>query len=109
MKKKISRISLIVYVILFVLAWFLLSTEGGYVVWFLIMGLFSIPPIVAGPKNYRILGSIAFAVALAAAAFDYHAGKRLHAKLQKLREQVEIRQKTEANKSPQGNSQKLAP
>jgi len=76
MKERISRISLIIYVVLLILSGFLLSVAGDRVVWFCIMGIFAIPPIVTGPKlYYRVLGIIALMIAVAAAGFDYHAGK----------------------------------
>jgi len=75
MKEKISRISLIVYVILLILSAFLASSPGGRVGWFCIMGLFAIPPIIAGPKWYRIIGIIALVIAIMLATFDYNLGK----------------------------------
>ena len=89
MREKISRISLIVYVVLFLLSAFLLSAAGGRVEWFAVTGIFAIPPIVAGPRRYRILGAIGLAVAIAAAAIDFHAGQRLHDQIDKIRRQAE--------------------
>ncbi len=76
MKERISRVSLIVYAVLLILSAFLMSVTGGRVGWFCIMGIFAIPPIVAGPKRYRVIGIIALLIAIAAVATDYHAGKR---------------------------------
>jgi hypothetical protein len=39
------------------------------------MGLFAIPPIIVGPKWYRIIGIIALVVAIIFAALDYNLGK----------------------------------
>ena len=53
------------------------------------MGIFAIPPIVAGPKKYRVPGIIALLIALFAAAFDHHAGKRTQYKIDEIRKQYE--------------------
>jgi phosphotransferase system glucose/maltose/N-acetylglucosamine-specific IIC component len=90
MKEKISRISLIVYAVLLILSGFLMSAAGGSVGWFCIMGFFAIPPIVAGPKRYKILGIIAFLIAIVLAATDYHAGKRIHDRREEIRKLNEV-------------------
>ena len=78
MKEKISRTSLVVYAVLLVLSWFFPSAAGDAVVWYCIIGLFAIPPIVAGPLKYKIPGLIALLIAIALAGADYHIGKRIH-------------------------------
>jgi len=88
LKEKISRASLIVYAILLILSGFLASATGGRVGWFCIMGIFAIPPIVAGPKRYRVIGIIALLIAIAAASTDYHAGKRTQDRIEEIRVQV---------------------
>jgi hypothetical protein len=87
MKEKVSRVSLIVYAVLLILSGFLMSTAGGRVGWFCIMGIFAIPPIVAGPKRYRVLGIIALLIAIAATASDYQAGKRTQDRIDDIRKQ----------------------
>jgi hypothetical protein len=86
MKEKISRICLIVYAVLFIFTAFCPTTAGGSVGLYCILVVFAIPPIVAGPKRYRILGMIALLIAIIAVAFDYNAGKRRHEMLQKRNE-----------------------
>ena len=85
MREKISKICLIVYLVLLVLSGFLLCTAGGRVEWFLITGLFAIPPILAGPRRYRILGSIGLVAVLGMAAVDYYAGQRFRARIERVR------------------------
>ncbi len=68
---------MIAYVVLLILSGFLASTTGGKVVWFFIMGIFAIPPIVVGPKRYRVIGIIALLIAIVATATDYRAGKKI--------------------------------
>ena len=53
------------------------------------MSLFAIPPIVAGPKKYRIFGTIALVLAVVAIKGDYTGGKRYKAKLHKAMTQLE--------------------
>ncbi|MGD0597249.1 MAG: hypothetical protein ABSA64_06965 [Sedimentisphaerales bacterium] len=88
MREKVSRISLIVYAVLLILSGFLASAAGGSVGWFCIMGIFAIPPIVAGPKRYRVLGIIALLIAIAAAVTDYHAGKHAQPRIDEFRKQL---------------------
>jgi hypothetical protein len=100
MKEKISRICLIVYVILFILSAFLASAAGGSVVWFCVMGVLAIPPIAAGPKWHRILGTIALLIAIALAVSDYNAGKhRRESFLKRLNDTQ--KQQEEKNRSSQ--------
>ena len=73
--KQISRISLIVYLALFILSLFLMCMPGGRIPWFCVMGLFALPPIIAGPKLYRILGIIALIVSISLCFVDYQLGK----------------------------------
>jgi hypothetical protein len=87
MKEKISRVSLIVYAVLLILSGFLMTAQGGRVVWFCIMGIFAIPPIVAGPKRYRIIGILALLIAIAAATADYRAGRRFQHRLDEIQQQ----------------------
>lgn len=76
---------MIVYAILLFLSGLLLCAPGGRVEWFVIMGAFAIPAIIAGPKKYRILGLIALVLAAALTAIDYRSGKRLKARMEGLR------------------------
>ena len=85
MRAKISRVALILYAILLFLSGLLLCPPGGLVEWFVIMGMFAIPAIIAGPKKYRILGLIALILAVAFTAIDYESGKRLQARMECLR------------------------
>jgi len=78
MKEKISRTSLVVYAVLLVLSCFFPSAAGDAVVWYCIIGIFAIPPIVAGSLRYKIPGLIALLIAIALAGSDYHTGKRIH-------------------------------
>ena len=96
MKEKISRICLIVYAVLFILVALCLTTAGGSVGLYCIMVVFAIPPIVAGPRRYRILGMIALLIAIMAAVSDYNAGKRRHEMLQKRWNEAQKQQEEKA-------------
>lgn len=76
---------MVVYAILLFLSGLLLCAPGGRVEWFVIMGAFAIPAIIAGPKKYRILGLIALILAVAFTAINYRSGKRLKARMEGLR------------------------
>ena len=82
MKEKVSKVSLIIYAVLLILSGFLMSAPGDRVGWFCIMGIFAIPPIVAGLKRYQVLGIIALLIAIAAVVTDYHAGKLMQERLE---------------------------
>jgi len=62
------------------------------------MGLFAIPPIVDGPKKYKVLGIIALLIAIALAGADYNAGKRWRDK----REAIRKRHKEQVNPVEEG-------
>jgi hypothetical protein len=83
----ISRVSLVVYMVLLVLSGFLMSTAGGRVVWFCVMGLSSLPALVAGPRKYRVLGIVALLAAMAMAGMDYYMGRRDMAEIRGMMEE----------------------
>lgn len=76
--KQISRISLIVYLVLFLLSFFLMCMPGGRILWYFVMGLFALPPIILGPKLYRILGIVALVLSIILCFIDYQGGKCWH-------------------------------
>jgi len=88
-KERISRTSLIVYVVLLILSGFLPSVAGSLVGWFCIIGIFAIPPIIVGSKRYQVLGIIALLLAIAAAVTDYHAGKITQNRFDEIRKKHE--------------------
>jgi membrane protein implicated in regulation of membrane protease activity len=84
MKEKISRISMIVYLVLLILSFVLEAIPGNWVVWFCVMAFLAVPPIVAGPKRYRIIGIVALIIAIAAAVSDYRAGKNMQERMEQI-------------------------
>ena len=80
MNARISKISLIVFVVLLVLSAFLLSVAGDYWPWFSVMGFFAVVPIVVGPKQYRIFGGLALVLSLVLIYGDIEAGKHFRAR-----------------------------
>lgn len=100
MRKNISRVALIVYVFMLLFSSSALSSPGGRVPLGLIMIIFAIPPVVAGPKKYRIIGVIALVLAVVATVGDYQAGKRFRARLDGVRVQADQQgEKTKANQA----------
>ena len=95
--KQISKISLIVYLILFILSLFLMCMPGDYILWYCVMGLFAIPPIILGPKLYQILGIIALVLAVLLCFGDYQAGKRWHERRNEVLKQREEKSNIENN------------
>ncbi|MHC5154570.1 MAG: hypothetical protein ACYSO3_00250 [Planctomycetota bacterium] len=89
--KHISKISLIVYLVLLILSLFLMSMPGGFLPWYCIMGFFALPPIVLGPRFYRILGIVALILAILLCIIDYQAGKvwRAESKAKYLFDEIE--------------------
>jgi len=84
MNEKISRVSLIVFVVLLIATGFLLSVPGGRVPVFCIMGMFAVPPLIAGPKLYRLLGIVALLIAIVSAVSDYRNGKGFREKWERM-------------------------
>jgi len=77
MSARISKISLIVFVVLLVLSAFLLSVAGEYWPWYTVMAVFAIVPLVVGPRRYRLIGAVALLLSVILIVSDYAAGKRL--------------------------------
>lgn len=77
MSARISKISLIVFVVLLVLSFFLLSVAGNYWPWYSIMVAFAVVPILVGPNRYRLWGAIALTLASLLILDDLKAG-RIH-------------------------------
>jgi hypothetical protein len=80
MKARISRISLIVFVVLLVLSGGLLSVPGNSWPWYVVMSPFAIVPLVVGPGRYRLLGAIALVVSGVLIAGDITAGAHFRAR-----------------------------
>jgi hypothetical protein len=82
-----SRISLGVFLALFLLSFLLLSVAGDYWPWYAIMACFAILPIIIGPRKYRVFGIAALVLSLALIVMDVVAGRHLQEKVQQLKDQ----------------------
>ncbi|HET7626209.1 MAG TPA: hypothetical protein VFM25_13180 [Verrucomicrobiae bacterium] len=80
MNVKISKISLTVFLILLVLAEFLLFVAGEYWPWYAIMSVFAVVPLIAGPNRYRIAGAVALGLSIILITSDVKAGKHYRAR-----------------------------
>jgi hypothetical protein len=85
MSARISKISLIVFVVLLVLSAFLLSVAGDYWPWYSVMAIFAVVPVLVGPKRYRIFGAIALLLSLVLISGDIAAGKHHRQKMEQIR------------------------
>jgi hypothetical protein len=52
------------------------------------LGIFAIPPIVGGPKRYRVFGVITLLIAVAAVGIDYQAGKVREERWREIRDEI---------------------
>jgi hypothetical protein len=85
MTTRISKISLIVFVVLLLLSGFLLSVAGDYWPWYAIMSVFAVVPVIVGPVRYRVLGAIALVLSGVLIVSDIVAGKQFRARHRELR------------------------
>ena len=78
MKEKISRTTLVVAVVIVLYSAVLGSgMPGSMVTGLCIAGVFTLPAVVLGPSQYRIIGIVGFLFLSSLALHDYSAGKRL--------------------------------
>jgi len=81
----ISRIFLVIYVVIGVFAGSLGCMPGCYYKLFIVMALLTIPAMMTGTSKIRIIGIIACILALSAAVFDYHSGKKREEHIRQLK------------------------
>ena len=86
MSARISKISLIVFVVLLVLSAFLLSVAGDYWPWYSVMAIFAIVPVLVGPKRYRIFGAVALLLSVYLILGDIESGKHHRQRMQQIRD-----------------------
>ncbi len=80
MSARVSKISLIVFVVMLVISSFLLSVAGEYWPCYAVAAPFAVVPIVAGPRRYRIWGAIGLALSAVLIVSDISAGKQFRAR-----------------------------
>ena len=85
MSARVSKISLVVFLVLLVLSAFLLSVAGDYWPWYSVMAIFAVVPIFAGPNRYRIFGAVALLLSLVLIFGDIEAGKHHRQKMEQIR------------------------
>ena len=79
MNERISKISLIVFVVLLVLSVFLLSVPGNSWPWYAVMSVFAAVPLAVGPGRYRRMGAIALVLSSVLITGDIVAGRQFRA------------------------------
>jgi len=85
MNSRISKISLIVFVVLLVLSFSLLSVAGDYWPWYAVMSAFALVPLIIGPDRYRKMGIIALILSSILIVSDLVAGRQFHARHPQIR------------------------
>ena len=85
MSARISKISLIVFVVLLVLSASLMSLPGDYWHWYAVMSAFAVVPLVVGPGRYRLIGAIALVLSFVLIFSDIAAGKHFQAQHREIR------------------------
>ncbi len=86
MSIRISKMSLIVFVVLLVLSAFLLSVAGGYWPWYAVMSVFAVVPLAVGPGRYRVMGAIALVLSGVLIVSDIAAGRHFRAQHPEIRQ-----------------------
>jgi hypothetical protein len=83
MRARVSKISLVVFVLMLILGGFLPSVPGDYWPWFAVAAVFAFVPAVVGPRWHRRIGIGGLALSAALIAGDYAGGKRFHERLRR--------------------------
>jgi membrane protein implicated in regulation of membrane protease activity len=82
MRARISKLSLILFVVMVVLGGFLLAVPGNYWPWFAVTALFAAIPFLLGPRRYHWAGLAGLALSALLIAGDYGRGTALHERVQ---------------------------
>jgi hypothetical protein len=85
MNARVSKISLIVFIVLLVLSGALLSVPGDYWPWYAVMSVFAVIPLFIGPRRYRIMGAIALFLSGVLIVTDIAQGRRFHSQHPEIR------------------------
>jgi hypothetical protein len=93
-KQSIVRIATIVWVIGLLLTGLDLSVPPANVPLFIGLCCMAVIPLVFGSRHYQVFGIVAVAGSLMLAYWEYDAGLRFHARLERLRLQINQNQQT---------------
>jgi hypothetical protein len=104
MKKSIVRIATVVWVIGLVLTGLMLSVPPANVPLYIGLACIGIIPLVFGSRRYQIFGIVAVAGSLMLAYWEYEAGLRFHARMERIK--LEINQNQQATNATPSQSQK---
>lgn len=77
MNARVSKISLVVFVVLLVTSGLLLAVVGSRWPWYAIMAVFASVPVVIGPGRYRVWGAIGLLLSVVLIASDINAGRHV--------------------------------
>ena len=77
MNARVSKISLVVFVVLLVTSGLLLAVAGDRWPWYAVMAVFASVPVILGPSRYRVWGVIGLLLSVALIASDIYAGRHI--------------------------------
>ena len=83
MKNSISRISLVIFIVVFIATFFIPAISGNLVPIFGFLIIVSIVMVMAGTKKYKIVGVACLLVSMVLLISDYRAGKEYQLTIQK--------------------------
>jgi hypothetical protein len=98
------RIATAVWIIGLVLSGFLLSVPPARVPIFFGLGGIAVIPLVFGSRRYQIFGIAAVVGSLMLAYWEYEAGLRIHAQME--RQKLEMHQKDQTTNAPSNEPRK---
>jgi hypothetical protein len=98
MKKSIVRVATVVWMVGLVLTGLDLSVPPANVPLFIGLACIAVIPLILGSRRYQIFGIVAVAGSLMLAFWEHEAGLRFHARLKRLK--MEINQKQQTTNSP---------
>jgi membrane protein implicated in regulation of membrane protease activity len=101
MKQSIARIATVVWVIGLVLTGLMLSVPPANVLLYIGLACIAIIPLVFGSRRYQIFGIVAAAVSLMLAYWEYEAGLRVQARMERLKNNHVVQQTNMPANKPQ--------
>ena len=89
-KKSFPRIATAIWVAGLVLSGFLLSVPPARVPIFIGLACIAVIPLILGSRRYQIVGIVAVTGSLMLAYWEHEAGLRIHARMERLKQTVQV-------------------
>lgn len=77
MNTRVSKISLVVFIVLLVTSGLLLAVAGSRWPWYAVMAVFASVPVIIEPGRYRVWGAIGLLLSVILIASDINAGRHV--------------------------------